>query len=255
MLAYVRIYAFASLASRKHNGLFQVLVENLGDTTEIDFYTEPIRQLCYPADLMLWSVRGDFSELQMDSIKKLVVKKYSHLNTLEYALHFHKPSDDQYEYVRAIVMKDITRRSALVALSKYRREQDVELIKSGFKFDHDPWGNYSFYQAIENFPHKGFEQQLLAAYKHKIYRFGLGYDKQFINALAMYKSNQSLRVLEKYAHQFMDSHYRDMKPSEKTTSLSIIYQALKNHYTPMYDELINEITKKTGGQIEVEEEL
>jgi hypothetical protein len=252
---YIRIYAFGALAKRKQDGLFEVLVENMADTTKIDFFTNGPRDPACPADLMFWSIRNDFSEQEIDSVKKLVVIKHSHLYTLETALRFHQPSDDQYKYVRAIVLRDRTRRSALVALSKYRREQDVQLIKSGFRFEDAPWVNDYFYEAIENFPHKDFENQLIAVSKNKHYRFPLGYDKRYLRALAMYKTKASLRVLEKYARRFMDANYSnknysEMQPAEKMESLLTIYLALKKNYTPMYDKLISEIIKKTGGAIE-----
>jgi hypothetical protein len=250
---YIRIFAFSALVWRKHNGLFQILVDNMADTTQINYFTGDVGEVGYPADLMISYIIHDLGVQQKDSLKKLIVTKHSHLNTLQDVLRFHIPSDEQYPYVRAIAIREPSA-ATFVALSKYRRDEDVQLISQGFGLNPDAWYYDYYYLAIENFPHKSFEKKLIDAGNEKKSGALLVYSEYYMRALAKYKTKACLRVLEKYAHQYMLSHNNGTKPSEKKANLSRIYRALKRNYTPMYNKLINEIITETEGKIEDRDE-
>ncbi|NBW38612.1 MAG: hypothetical protein EBR30_27055, partial [Cytophagia bacterium] len=132
---YIRIYAFAALAHRKYNGLFEIVLNNLNDTTRITQMTSDYGYDVSPADMMLaYSIRG-FTAEQKDSLKQLILTRYNHLNSLEEILFFHAPSPQDYPFVKAIVNKDSKNKFGLVALSKYCNPNDIKIISTGFNLD------------------------------------------------------------------------------------------------------------------------
>jgi hypothetical protein len=240
---FIRIYAFAALTKRGHGDLFPVVVENLSDTSRFTYFTADYGEDGYAADLMLsYSIRS-FTPAQKDSLKKLILRKYTHLNTLDIILLFHKPRLDDYKYIRAIANQGVDQEFGLIALAKYRRDEDIELIRSGFGAA-DPYRGF-FFLAIESFPHKRFRRDLIQFSKGK----GpyMADNTYFIRALAAYKNRDCLEVLVDYARQKVGPNINpDAVAFIKESRLKMIYQALKKHYTPMYDTLMNEIKGAVG---------
>jgi hypothetical protein len=244
---FIRIYAFAALAKRGHANLFPIVVENLSDTSRITYFTDDYGEDGYAADLMLWYSIPSFTPAQKDTLKKLVLTQYTHLNTLDIILLFHKPDVDEYKYVKAIVQQGIGEEFGFVALAKYKRDEDIELIRSGFRAD-DSYKGF-FFLAIESFPHKSFMHDLIQFSKGK--GSYMAENTYFIRALAAYKNRDCLEILADYARQKVESNINpDAAAFVKERRLIRIYQALKKHYTPMYDHLINEIKGTVGNTIE-----
>ena len=234
---YIRIYAFGALAYRKYVGLFQIVIDNLNDTTRIQQYTGDYGYDVCPADLMLWYTVDQFSSEQKDILKKLILTKYIHLNTLEKVLLFHKPTIDSYSFVRAIVSKGSTGKFGLIALSRYCKHEDFELIRTGFSLEIDDVyyrGYKVFFKAIENFPDKSLEADLIQ-YKGQEMHADQETDEYYVRALASYKDNDCLNVLKELARQDRKYKYRTFR--NRVT----IYKALKKHYSPIYDGLMKEI--------------
>lgn len=238
---YIRIYALAALAYRKSENLFQVVLDNLNDTTRIEHITSDVGYTVFPADLMLWHTVNTLNIEQRNIIAKLLLTKYTHLNTLEEVLLYHKPIPEDYQYVREIATKGICGKFGLIALSKYQKSEDVELIRNGFAMNDYYAGYKVFFIAIENLPDKSFKNNLIE-YRSEIKK---GHDvtgyEYYFNSLAIFKDLDCLRILEEFVDAEGDkkrllklSYYRD-------ENLSAIYQALKKYYIPMYDSLIKKI--------------
>jgi hypothetical protein len=231
---YVRIYAFGALVHRQHGDLFEIVVDNLSDTTNVDQMTSDYGYTVRPADLMLWYSVHLFSRSQKDTLRKLILTKYNHLKTLEEVLLFHKPMQDEYPFVKAIVNRNPDFKFGLVALSKYCKSEDLEAISYGFKLD-----SYSvyyegykiFYNAIENCPHSSLKQTLISKKSDEAYAT-LWIDEYYVRALASYKDRDCLVVLKKLSR---------LKSRYHLENQAIVYRALKAHYTPIYDSLIKEI--------------
>jgi hypothetical protein len=82
---YVRTYAFGALSYRKL-GLFEIIVDNLKDTTLINQTTQDSRYEVYPADLMIQYQVGTLSKKQKAILKDLILTKYKHLSRVLYKL-------------------------------------------------------------------------------------------------------------------------------------------------------------------------
>jgi len=76
---YVRTYAFGALWYRNADGLFNVILENLSDTTRILQMTSDYGYEVCPADLMISYKLDQLTEEQKSQLKKLIETKYKHL--------------------------------------------------------------------------------------------------------------------------------------------------------------------------------
>jgi hypothetical protein len=80
---------------------------------------------------------------------------------MESILLFHKPVPEEYAYIKALAIKGGFRSFGLIALSRYRKTEDIELIKAGFKDVDNSWIGSSYFLSIENFPDKSFKPLLI----------------------------------------------------------------------------------------------
>lgn len=238
---FIRAYAVGALAYRKYVGLFKVVVDNLGDTTQILQYTSDFGYTVYPADLMLWYTVEEFSREQKDILKTLILTQHTHLNTLDEILLFHKPVPADYPYIRQIAERDTLSEFAIVALSAYKNPGDVELIRRGLKNDQYYAGYKIIFIAAENYPHEAFKKDLIAR-KTEI---NMDYDmhglKYYFNALAAFHDKKCLAILEEFVNQPVDKDKRNKTATSRSTNLRLIQQALRKHYVKMFDGLIKKI--------------
>ena len=235
---YIRIYAFAALAHRKSDGLFEIVLNNLSDTTRFIQMTSDYGYEVSPADMMLEYSIHCFTIEQKDTLKRLILTRYNHLKSLEEVLFFHKPSSRDYQFVKSIVNRNPKNKFGLVALSKYCNPADISTISAGFNLDaFDVYhGGYKiFYNAVENCPDKQFKNNLIS-HKADESHENVRIDEYYVRALASYRDKDCLRVLTELAGQ--------MSPY-KLENLSVIYRALKKYYSPIYESLIEEIEKST----------
>lgn len=235
---YIRTYAFAALSHRKSYNLFPAVVNNLSDTTKIKKLTFDVEDSSYPADIMLGYAIENFESSQKDVIRKLILTRYSHLNTLEEILLFHKPIPEDYQFVRQIAQGDAFKKFGIIALSRYKNPKDVELIREGLK-DYDYYSGYRvIFMATENFPDATFKNDLIE-YKIKIKMdHDMSGDKYYFNSLAAYKDKECLSVLEEFVNQPVDKDNPYKAANYRNENLKLIYQALNKYHVKMYDGLI-----------------
>lgn len=232
---YVRIYAFAALNQRDYD-LFQTVLDNLNDTTSISSFTDDYGYDTTPPDMILQYIAEKLNTKQKDTIAKLILTEYNHLNTINEILLFHKPIQNDYLTIKSIAMKGLTGKFGLVALSRYQKIEDIELINSGFK-NTDYYSGYKvFFMAIEDFSHQAFKQGLID-YKKEINK---GYDMSgldyYFNALAKYHDDECTEIIKEFIEQkeYESEAYRDY-------NLGMIYKSLKKYYSPTYQPLIKQI--------------
>jgi hypothetical protein len=78
---YIRTYAFGALSYRKYDGLFSVLVDNLGDKTKIEEISGDVVSEAYPAQLMIQYQIYKLRRRKKSILRKLIRTKYHHLNS------------------------------------------------------------------------------------------------------------------------------------------------------------------------------
>ena len=241
---YVRCYAVGALAHRKYDGLFPVVVDNLADTSRIEEYTSDVGEIVSPADLMLQYTAHGFSKEQKEILRNLILLKYTHLYTLDDILFYHKPVPRHYSYVREIAIKNSRSGACFVALSKYRRQEDIEMIRTGLTESHYH-GIDLFFCAVENFPDQAFKKEVLSYGASLKKTFDWWNEEYYFKCLAAYKDADCLKVLEELANQETHSVAdNSVLLSYRSRNLTIIYRALIKYRAPMYESLIKDIEKR-----------
>lgn len=242
---YIRTYAFAALAHRKADGLFEIVLKNLKDTTRITQMTGDYGYDVSPADMMLSYSLAGFTNAQKDTLKRLILMKYSHLRSVDEVLIFHQASARDYAYVRAYVKKNPGDIFGLVALSKYCKRRDIDTIFVEVERDVNRTyyrGYKIFYHAIENCPERRFRKWLISQKKQEFHE-NAWIDEYYVRALASYKDKDCLEVLTDFARR---------KSRYKSDNLAIIYRALVKYYSPLYDPLIDEMSRSVPKKVLLE---
>ncbi|HMV09388.1 MAG TPA: hypothetical protein PK325_07260 [Cyclobacteriaceae bacterium] len=76
---FIKTYAFAALAKAHQSGLFEVIVSNLSDTTQINQMTVDFISPVYPVELMITYLKSDLSPDQKRKLEALIQARYKHL--------------------------------------------------------------------------------------------------------------------------------------------------------------------------------
>ena len=241
---YIRLYSFAALVRREYDALFQIILANLAETTQVMQLTDDYGFEICPADLMLFYAVDNFSNSQKDSLRTLIISRYTHLSTLEDVLLFQKPQPGKYAYIRDMAKNGTGGKFSLIALSRYKKRQDIELIRKGFSNDDYYAGYRVFFMAVENFPEQSLEGDLIEYGNHITIAPDMTGYKYFFNALAAYKSDRCFKMLLYFSDEMIRFKHKSLFANEsKARNLKLIYQALKKYYAPRYDDLIKKIDR------------
>ncbi|KOP36319.1 hypothetical protein DBB36_20820 [Flavobacterium sp. WLB] len=200
----VRCYSFWALLDLKNVDLFSIAKNHLSDDTIV--YTQ---FGCLGSDEKV----GDFyirllttnyededgnegkkllSEKQVKELDSLLIYTENNLDSKYLAIENAEPNEILYPTVRELVIKQHNQ-NALVALAKYRKESDIELI---LKNKDENTGNFYTYKAIQNFPDAKFfpflEKNLDLTLKEGFYQNEW---IEFYKAIAAYKNQKALELL------------------------------------------------------------
>jgi hypothetical protein len=76
---YIRTYAFGALAHKDSEDLFNIILNNLADTTRMTQITGDVGFDVCPADLMISYELEKLTKEQTEQLRKLIETKYNHL--------------------------------------------------------------------------------------------------------------------------------------------------------------------------------
>lgn len=159
----VRCYSFQALAERKDPNTFKVLLEHLKDNQPIETFQGCILGSESVGDFFLDVVTPKYISLKA---YKLTEKERSKVDSIlifdpdiELAaksdrLQKIKPEPQYYQRIKTIYLSD-NNPSALIALSKYQKDEDKELIISWLK-NTDTKDQYYGLRAVRHFPDTSF---------------------------------------------------------------------------------------------------
>ena len=235
---YIRTYSFAALVHRKESGLFEILLNNLSDTTIMGQYTSDYEYAVSPPEMMIQYIIDKITFKQKDTLKHLILRKYTHINTLDEILLFHKPIEKEYDLIRNIALTGKRTPHSLIALARYKKPQDIELIKNGFDKIEYYHGAKIFFIAIESFPDPALKKSVIDYQKEININYDYSFDPYYFNALAAYKDKESLDVLRGFVNQKIT--HRD----NRNDNLRVIAKALKKYHAQIYKNLVSDIEKE-----------
>jgi hypothetical protein len=202
--AVVRCYAFWDLIYKDSTHIYDIVKRHLNDNEFVstqfgcigsgekvgDFYLSLVSPPYYD------DKSYQLSDSQLNEINEiLLTTDNQNLYAKKDLLTKIEPSEDKYEQIRKIVVEEKSPQSIL-ALSKYQKQQDIEIIERLFD---DPETEYWAFRCVQFFPDTVFYKYLLDWHKKEIEkRSGFNYPKirVFYKALVQYQIPQSIQIME-----------------------------------------------------------
>lgn len=233
---FVRLYAFSSLEKRNYNGLYQIILEHLNDTTEFYVRSDDHGWNSTTIDMMIYYAQKKLKRYEKDTLKHLIITEYSNIGWLDDIFLFFTPNEDYYNIVRkkATKKQDVY---SLIALSTYQKEKDVSIIMHGFDNIEYERGVFIFFKAIENFPSDKFLPKLIK-YAENIKENSSVMDTYtyYYYALAKYQNEEAFRILSQMTNR---KYYSS--DGYWYSNLIHIYKALKKYECDKYENLSADI--------------
>lgn len=242
---YIRLYAFTALSERDSTHIFDIITSHLMDTCKIENSYADMGSWDPVVDLMLYQGIEMLSKEQKDSLKDIIFFDYSFLISYYYLLPHLAPEEKYYKQIRNDAIGYYSYPS-IVALSKYKKQKDIPIIKQAFKteaFLSHNWHTAQLFQAISYFPDTAF-LELLLNYPETVFEKSYSIYNEFnyfYPALAQYKCKESITVFEECVSP---KHYR-MNGYLDINKAKIIV-ALEDNYDTIYSDLFKKLKSEVS---------
>lgn len=232
----VRCYSFWALASNKKVDLFSIVKNHLTDDQIIytqfgcsgseekvgDFFISTVTPKYIDTEVK------KLDEKELKTLDSLLIYKKNNLYSRFSAIENAEPNELLYPRIRELVTK-FHNQSALVTLSKYKKENDIKLILKNKGNDNS---YFSTYKAIQNFPDPKFFPLLENNLNQTLDNDHFNYDwKELYKAIATYKNTEALKLLTipftKVKHQNIKKYH-----------IGFVYDAILLNECSLYDDLL-----------------
>lgn len=251
----VRCYSFWALAYIDNSDtIINILKEHLNDTTIVETQFGCIGSATRVGDFFLNIMTPQYvdlnvrklSETERKEIDNLLLYTKNSLNSKSKLLTNIEPSEENYNRIRQIAITE-NNPTAILALSKYQKQQDIYLIKELLaNEENEYWG----VRCIINFPDSTFKNDLERIQQREIIKSG-GYDyplyRVLYKAIVQYKDEWSLNVIQA---TLSNSHKNALGYHKK-----YIWLAIKKFPNPIYDEIFKSIELKDFELMMIDREL
>ena len=209
----VRSYAFWGLAERKEDNIFPIILKHIDDTITMKvlfadvFSYEKVGnfmiKLIIPTYIFtadyLFTNKTSISDSEKTILDSTVIFKENSLEYTSIVLQNVEPLPHYYERIKTLAQDGNI--FAVIALSKFQKYEDIELIKKSRDFSKNHHQNYPAYyytfKAIANFPHEDFWSYLIEM-KQKLTLDNIQDIRNFktlYEAIASYKKSECIPYL------------------------------------------------------------
>lgn len=232
----VRCYSFWALLPLKNVDLFTIVKNHLSDDAIVQTQFGCIGDDEKVGDFYLQLVTADYedeevkllSKKQLKVLDSLLIYSENNLNMRFDAISKAEPTKALYPKIRELVIKE-NNQSALVTLSRYQKENDIELILSNKTNEES--GVFYTYRAIQNFPNPQFlpflEKKLIQTLNDYHYENEW---RELYKAIAIYKNEKSIELLN---IPFTKVQRKDIKKYH----IEFVYDAILLNKCELYDNL------------------
>lgn len=239
----IRCYSFHILSSRNYKNLFPILVKYLRDSITIHTLYGCLGNDERVGDYALSLVSQEavfenyyhlskIEKYKIDSI--LLYGKDIFLEAKDELLRKLIPDTEYYSRIREIVIEE-NNHVALIALSKYQNQQDVQLIKDRLSSSSEDIQNYGLI-AVKNFPDTAFFPLIKKIHFTEVN--GKGRSEFYLvrnlyQAIVVYKTKQARALLD----------YTIDSTSQSVSSYHsrLIWLAIHIYYDTMYSDIYEKI--------------
>jgi hypothetical protein len=249
----VRCYSFWALGFHPNIDLLEIVKYHLNDNEEIEYQSGCTISSEKVGDFFISLVTPDYVDLdvkklndtQRQDLDSLLIYQPNELNARFEAIETAVETPQLYSVLRNLYLKT-SNQSALVKLSKYKREEDISLILANRLNDDDKESGYFHtYRAIQNFPKDEFIPFLEARLNETLDETHFSTEwRELYSAIVMYKNPKALTLLNV---PFSQVEHENIKKYH----LDFIYDAILENFDICYAEILwkiweqnNEITLK-----------
>lgn len=239
-----RIAAFCALVNFNEPDYFTILLNHLDDTTKITWWPcDDVQSESYISDLMIRKATENLTQNQKDSLVYKVLNKHIYLESAQWMMEDIKPQDKYYSIIKTqcqIKSDDCHHLSLTFALAKFKRQEDIPLIKNNFaKYTDNYYCNAYIFRSIIAFPDTAFFPLLTKYFETEIKKKKQDTSddlKYYCLAVAMFKNTSSLEILTALTKKdtYPDSWYL---PYNK----EYVFTAMHKYPSPIYDNLYKEL--------------
>jgi len=200
--ATVNCYAFKALVAKKSDRVFPILVAHLHDTIKVARVDGCIGMMEYVGDFFMGELLYGYedqgyklNEVEKEKLDSIFLYDSSIvLDTKSYVFDNLPQKELYYEKIRELV--EDRNSEALVALAKYKKQEDRALIASFLKEGED---QYAALKAILEFPDEYFYEDLvnLFDYEWKMNQGNYGKWRLYYQALANYPKEKTVELFNR----------------------------------------------------------
>ncbi|MDD4971979.1 MAG: hypothetical protein PHT07_21340 [Paludibacter sp.] len=241
----LRIVAYRTLVNKKEKDYFNILLTHLNDTAKVTWwYYEDAADVFAVSDLMIRKAedRNKLTQKEKEVLVDSVLLKHPYLRVSTWMIQDINPQERYYSIIskRATVRTERCgeQMSACYALAKFKKNEDIQLLKEKFiecDLDCSEWA----FKGIIAFPDTAFLPVLTRYFEKEIRKKKQhSYDelKYFCQAVAQYRNQKSLAILKSLTKKetYPDSWYL---PQNKEN----VFKAIQKFPSPLYDKIYREL--------------
>jgi len=241
----LRIVAYRTIVNRQDKDFLKILLTHLNDTAKVTWwYYDDAADVFSVSDLMIRKAedRNKLTQKEKDILVDSVLLKYPYLRVSTWMIQDIYPQEKYYSLIKKRANIKTERcgeqMSACYALSKFKKKEDIPLLKEKFiKCDVD-CSEWTF-KAIIAFPDTAFLPVLTRYFEKEIRKKKQHcYDelKYYCQAVAQYRNQESLKILTLLTKKetYPDSWYL---PQNK----EYVFKAIQKFPAPLYDKTYREL--------------
>lgn len=249
----LRVIAFRTLITRKDKDYFKILLGHLTDTSKVfwssgDLVGEPM-----VTDLLIDEAKtpGTLTQTEKNILLDSVLIKHSYLESFTYMIQEVEPKEKYYSIIKKRCEKKDKYRcgiqlSACFALSKFKKNEDLEFLKNKFNILESPCENWIF-KSIEQNPNQIYFPILKKYFNENIKKKKLFFNdhfKYYCQALASYKNKESLLILTELLNKKYcpETWYYEIYREN-------IFLAIHKYNNPLYNDLYYNLRPKMSKYI------
>jgi len=245
----LRVIAYRTIVNKNDKDYFKILLGHLNDTTKVTWwYYEDAGGDFMVSDLLIRKAEDSkkLTQSEKNILVDSVLLKHPYLDVSNWMIQDIKPNKKYYLIIKQKAKLKNERcgvqLGACYALSKFKKKEDVELLKNVFTNSDEICINWTF-KSIENFPNIKFFPILENYYQKNIIN-KLSPDKNvnddllyFCRAVASFKNKESLKILE-----YIETNNTYInKPYWPPSNKRFVFKAINKFKSPLYSDLYDKI--------------
>jgi len=236
----VKCYAFDLLVNTRNKNSFNILKKHLQDTTYVsvqygcigsmirvnDYYIKSMSSPNPNNEYLTESNKKTLDSLLLFTPNLMSDSKNELLETIE-------PKEKYYNRIRELALKQ--NKSAIVAISRYQKEKDIQLINNLLENTNTDIQLYGL-KAVKNFPNNKSFEIIKEIHLREIKR-PTGYNYQMLREL--YQSIVSFK--DKKSKELLKKTIIESSGSTKEYHFEFIWLALKKYPNDIYNGIIEQL--------------